>query len=82
MNRPLQEELYAQWKATETDRPQRSKSELAQAQRRYDEISALTQSLFESYSAKTISERQYAQLMSNYDKEQGELEEKDESPTN
>ena len=70
------EELYAQWKATETDRPQRSKSELAQAQRRYDEISVLTQSLFESYSAKTISERQYAQLMSNYDKEQGELEEK------
>lgn len=63
-----------------SSRPNSAKSlkraRLAQAQKRYEEISTLVQGLYENFASQIIPERQYRQLMTKYDREQAELETK------
>jgi site-specific DNA recombinase len=70
------EELRAQFEARQREKPQKEKAELAQAQKRYEEISTLVQGLYENFASQIIPERQYRQLMTKYDREQAELETK------
>lgn len=72
----LAEELRTQYETRNREKPAKAKAELAQAQKRYDEVSTLSQGLYENFTRKLISERQYRQLMVKYDAEQLELEEK------
>ncbi len=55
-------------------KPQQSKSELKRMQKRYDELSDLIRGLYENMLSGLLPERQYKQLMQQYDNEQSELE--------
>lgn len=62
--------------AKQEAKPQQSKAEMKRLQKRYDELSELIRGLYENLVAGLLPQRQYQQLMKQYDDEQGELEEK------
>ncbi len=57
-------------------KPQIFKAELGKMQKRYDELSILIRGLYENMVSGLLPERQYRQLMQQYDSEQCELEER------
>lgn len=68
------EELQSLWmKKHETD-PQQKKAELKRLEKRYEELSSLSRGLYEHLVSGLLPERQYRQLMQQYDGEQAELE--------
>ena len=67
-------ELQSLWKEKREEKPKQNQSELKRCQKRYDELSALIRSLYENLMAGLLPERQYKQLMAQYDSEQAELE--------
>ena len=68
------EEIQAQWNARQEAKPQQSKSDLKRLQKRYDELTDLARGLYENFVSGILPERQYRQLMKQYDDEQAELE--------
>ena len=68
------EEIQARWNAQQEAKPQQSKSDLKRLQKRYDELSDLARGLYENFVSGILPERQYRQLMKQYDDEQAELE--------
>ena len=69
-------ELQALWNEKQTEKPKHNKSELHRFQKRYDELSKLIRGLYENLVSGLLPERQYKQLMKQYDDEQAELETK------
>ena len=69
-------ELQALWNEKQTEKPKQNKSELHRFQKRYDELSKLSLGLYENLVSGLLPERQYKQLMKQYDDEQAELETK------
>ena len=69
-------ELQALWNEKQTEKPKHNKSELHRFQKRYDELSKLIRGLYENHISGLLPERQYKQLMKQYDDEQAELETK------
>lgn len=69
-------ELQALWNEKQADKPKQDKSELHCFEKRYDELTALIRSLYENLVSGLLPERQYKQLMKQYDEEQAELETK------
>lgn len=69
-------ELQALWNEKQTEKPKHNKSELLRFQKRYDELSKLIRGLYENLVSGLLPERQYKQLMKQYDNEQAELETK------
>ncbi len=67
-------ELQALYEEKKNSRPQKEKKELEKLKNRYDELSKLTGTLYESRMKEDISERQYSQLMKQYDDEQSGIE--------
>ena len=67
-------ELQSLWKEKREEKPKQNQSELKRCQKRYDELSALIRSLYENLMSGLLPERQYKQLMAQYDSEQAELE--------
>ncbi len=57
-------------------KPQQYKAELGKMEKRYEELAALIRGLYEHMISGLLPERQYRQLMEQYDSEQSELEEK------
>lgn len=72
-------ELQSLWKEKREEKPKQNQSELKRCQKRYDELSALIRSLYENLMSGLLPERQYKQLMAQYDSEQAELESKMET---
>ena len=72
-------ELQSLWKEKREEKPKQNQTELKRCQKRYDELSALIRSLYENLMAGLLPERQYKQLMAQYDGEQAELESKMET---
>ena len=70
-------ELQSLWREKREEKPKQNQSELKRCQKRYDELSALIRSLYENLMSGLLPERQYKQLMAQYDSEQAELESKD-----
>ena len=64
------------WNEKQTEKPKHNKSELHRFQKRYDELSKLIRGLYENLVSGLLPERQYKQLMKQYDDEQAELETK------
>ena len=69
-------ELQALWNEKQADKPKQDKSELHRFEKRYDELTALIRGLYENLVSGLLPERQYKQLMKQYDEEQAELETK------
>lgn len=69
-------ELKASRKNQAESQSQQEKDELKRMQKRYDELSVLIRGLYENLVSGLLPERQYRQLMSQYDSEQAELEAK------
>ena len=69
-------ELQSIWKEKQEEKPKHSQSELQRCQKRYDELSTLIRGLYENLMSGLLPERQYKQLMKQYDDEQAELETK------
>lgn len=69
-------QLQALWNEKQADKPKQNQSELKRYQKRYDELTALIRSLYENLISGLLPERQYKQLMKQYDDEQAELETK------
>lgn len=67
-------QLQALWNEKQADKPKQNQSELKRYQKRYDELTALIRSLYENLISGLLPERQYKQLMKQYDDEQAELE--------
>ena len=67
-------ELQTIWDRKQENKPLNQKSELNRLQKRYDDLSALVRGLYENLVAGLIPERQYRQLMTQYDNEQAEIE--------
>ena len=67
-------ELQSLWREKREEKPKQNQSELKRCQKRYDELSALIRSLYENLMSGLLPERQYKQLMAQYDSEQAELE--------
>ena len=72
-------ELQSLWKDKQEEKPKHNQSELKRCQKRYDELSTLIRGLYENLIAGLLPERQYKQLMKQYDDEQVELEMKMEA---
>ena len=72
-------ELQSLWKDKQEERPKHNQSELKRCQKRYDELSTLIRGLYENLISGLLPERQYKQLMKQYDDEQAELEAKMET---
>lgn len=72
----LATELQALWNEKQADKPKQNQSELKRWQKRYDELTALIRGLYENLVSGLLPERQYKQLMKQYDEEQAELETK------
>ncbi|WP_270350908.1 recombinase family protein [Ligilactobacillus ruminis] len=68
-------ELQSLWKDKQEEKPKHNQSEL----KRYDELSTLIRGLYENLISGLLPERQYKQLMNQYDDEQAELEAKIET---
>ena len=60
-------ELQALWNEKQTEKPKQNKSELCRFQKRYDELSKLIRGLYENLVSGLLPERQYKQLMKQYD---------------
>lgn len=73
------EELRSQWERQNEEKPKQERNELLAAERRYDDLTNLISSLYENYVTGAIPERQYKALMTRYDNEQAELEQKMET---
>lgn len=69
-------ELQKMWLEKQQSKPQHSKDDLKRLQKRYDELSDLIRGLYENLVSGLLPERQYKQLMMQYDDEQAELEAK------
>ena len=69
-------ELQRIWKEQKIEKPQIDYSELRKLQKRYDEVSGLVQGLYENFVSGLLPERQYRQLMKQYDQEQSSLEDR------
>ena len=69
-------ELYAAWEKKQTVTPQKSKGDLKQAKRRFEELDSLISGLYENFISGLLPERQYRSLMVKYDEEQKQLEPK------
>ena len=69
-------ELQALWNEKQADKPKQNQSKLKRCQKRYDELTALIRGLYENLVSGLLPERQYKQLMKQYDDEQAELETK------
>lgn len=69
-------ELQSLWIERLKTEPKNQQSELQRCQKRYDELSNLVRGLYENLMSGLLSERQYRQLMKQYDVEQTELETK------
>ncbi len=67
-------ELQTLWSEKKENDPQQKKDELRCLQRRYDELSDLSRGLYENMVKGLLSERQFKQLMQQYDSEQADLE--------
>lgn len=74
-------ELQRMWQENQQVKPQQCKSGLSKLQKRYDELSVLIRGLYEHLVSGLLPERQYRQLMQQYDEEQSELEVKIEELT-
>ena len=72
-------ELQSLWKDKKEEKPKHNQSELKRCQKRYDELSTLIRGLYENLISGLLPERQYKQLMNQYDDEQAELEAKIET---
>ena len=72
-------ELQSLWNEKQEEKPKYNQSELQRCQKRYDELSALVRGLYENLMSGLLPERQYKQLMKQYDDEQAELETKMET---
>ena len=72
-------ELQSLWKGKQEEKPKHNQSELKRCQKRYDELSTLIRGLYENLISGLLPERQYKQLMKQYDDEQAELEMKMEA---
>ena len=72
-------ELQSLWKDKQEEKPKHNQSELKRCQKRYDELSTLICGLYENLISGLLPERQYKQLMKQYDDEQAELEAKMET---
>ena len=72
-------ELQALWNDKQADKPKQNQSELQRYRKRYDELTALIRGLYENLISGLLPERQYKQLMKQYDDEQAELETKIEA---
>ena len=72
----LAEELQSMWLQKQAAKPKQDKSELKCLQKRYDDLSDLVRGLYENLVSGMLPERQYKQLMRQYDDEQAEIEEK------
>ena len=72
-------ELQSLWNEKQEEKPKHNQSELQRCQKRYDELSALVRGLYENLISGLLPERQYKQLMKQYDDEQAELETKMET---
>ena len=70
------QELQEVWKEQQKDKPQQDQSELRKLQKRYDEVSVLVRGLYENLMSGLLPERQYRQLMKQYDQEQADLEDR------
>lgn len=68
------EEIQSRWNAQQEAKPQQKKSDIKQLQKRYGELSDLVRSLYENYVSGILPERQYRQLMKQYDDEQAAIE--------
>ena len=69
-------ELQSLWIERLKTEPKNQQSELQRCQKRYDELSNLVRGLYENLMLGLLSERQYRQLMKQYDVEQTDLETK------
>ena len=69
-------ELQALWNEKQADKPKQIESELNCYQKRYDELTSLVRGLYENLVSGLLPERQYKQLMQQYDSEQASLETK------
>ena len=67
-------ELQSLWNEKKGEKPKHNQSELKRCQKRYDELSTLVRGLYENLVSGLLPERQYKQLMKQYDDEQAELE--------
>ena len=67
-------ELQSMWVAKQEVKPRQNKSDLKRLQKRYDDLSGLIRGLYENMVSGLLPERQYKQLMKQYDDEQAELE--------
>ena len=72
-------ELQSLWNEKQEEKPKYNQSELQRCKKRYDELSALVRGLYENLMSGLLPERQYKQLMKQYDDEQAELETKMET---
>lgn len=63
-------ELKKLWDDQQATKPEQNKADLKQFQKRYDELSDLVRGLYENFISGLLSERQYKQLMKQYDDEQ------------
>jgi DNA invertase Pin-like site-specific DNA recombinase len=68
------EELRQNWQRQVDSKPQKDKSDVISAQRRFDELDTLISGLYENFVGGLLPERQYKSLMEKYAKEQDELE--------
>lgn len=69
-------ELQRLWLERGTEKPQQAEADLKRMKKRYDELSGLVRGLYENLVSGLLPERQYKQLMKQYDDEQAELEER------
>lgn len=69
-------ELQRLWLERRTEKPQQAEADLKRMKKRYDELSGLVRGLYENLMSGLLPERQYKQLMKQYDDEQAELEER------
>lgn len=67
-------ELQRLWLEKRKEKPPQAETELKRMQKRYDELSELVRGLYENLVSGLLPERQYKQLMKQYDDEQAELE--------
>lgn len=67
-------ELQARWQERADAEPDKNTAELNAKQKRYDELSGLVRNLYEHFASGMLSERQYKQLMQQYDTEQASIE--------
>ncbi len=70
------EQLQEQWQMQQDKRSNSVKTELQDAKRRFEELDDLIKSLYENFNAGRLPERQFNRLMSGYDAEQVQTEER------